>query len=239
VNIAIIGYGKMGKEIETIALQRGHTISCKFSSAEELSMQSNLHADVAIEFTKPDLAQKHIQICLDKNIPIVVGTTGWSDQISRIQAQVKEAEGSLLHASNFSLGVHLFFELSKKFSSIMKNQEQYTPSITETHHTEKMDKPSGTAITTAKMLLGQQDSYDKWGLVDKDSIDESTIPIHSERIPDVPGTHDITYSSDIDQISLIHKAKSRKGFALGAVLAAEWLQHRKGTFTMSDIINFA
>ena len=229
----------MGKEIETIALQRGHTISCKFSSGEALTMESNIVADVAIEFTKPELAEKHIGICLNKNIPIVVGTTGWSDQISKIQAQVKEAEGSLLHASNFSLGVHLFFELSKKFSSIMKNQEQYTPSITETHHTEKLDKPSGTAITAAEMLLGQQDVYDKWGLVNKDSIDESTLAIHSERIPDVPGTHDITYSSDIDQISLIHKAKSRKGFALGAVIAAEFLKDRKGTFTMSDIINFA
>ena len=239
MKIAIIGYGKMGKEIETIALQRGHTISCKFSSADELSFESNLHVDVAIEFTKPELAQKHIQICLDKNIPIVVGTTGWSDQIKRIESLVKETEGSLLHASNFSLGVHLFFEMSKKFSSIMKSHKEYTPSITETHHTEKMDKPSGTAISTAEMLLEQQDVYDKWGLVNKDLIDESTLPIHAERIPNVPGTHDITYTSDIDQISLIHKAKNRKGFALGAVIAAEFLKDRKGTFTMSDIINFA
>jgi len=238
VKIAIIGYGKMGKEIESIAKERGHTISCTFSSTDELSNESTIHADVAIEFTKPELAAKHIKICLDQNLPIVVGTTGWLEEIEEIESLVKNSDGSLLHASNFSLGVHLFFEMVKKLSSVMKSHEKYKPSITETHHTEKLDKPSGTAISTAEILLEQQNLYKNWGLVNKDDIDENTLPIHADRKPNVPGTHDLTYTSEIDQISLIHEAKSRKGFALGAVMAAEWLKDKKGTFTMSDIINF-
>lgn len=238
MKIAIIGYGKMGKEIEALAISRGHSISNTFSSNLPFHSDADIDADVAIEFSTPKLATKHIQLCIDKGVPIVVGTTGWSDQINNITTEVRKKNGSLLHDSNFSVGVHLFWELSKQFAKIMSNNGSYKPTLTETHHTEKLDKPSGTAITTAEILLKNQKNYKSWELYDVETHKEQILPVVSNRIPDVPGTHEIKYRSDIDNISLIHEAKNRKGFALGAVIAAEWLVDKKGTFTMSDIINF-
>jgi len=238
VKIAIIGYGKMGKEIEAIALERGHSISIAFSSNHPFQAQSEIDADVAIEFSAPSLALKHISLCLDKNIPVIVGTTGWADHLSDIETQVSDKKGSLLHASNFSLGVHLFWRMTEQLSELMNQNKAYKASITETHHTEKLDKPSGTAITTADLLIKNQNSYESWKLSENQISEDSKLPVISKRIPNVPGTHEVTYKSKIDQISLIHEAKNRKGFALGAVIAAEWLLDKKGTFTMSDIINF-
>ncbi|MDB3905317.1 4-hydroxy-tetrahydrodipicolinate reductase [Crocinitomicaceae bacterium] len=238
MKIAIIGYGKMGKEIEAIALERGHTISNIFSSNSPFNQQSKIDADVAIEFSTPKLAIKHIKLCLDQKIPVVVGTTGWLEQLNEIEEEVSIKKGSLLYASNFSLGVHLFWRLTKQLSELMNQNKSYKASITETHHTEKQDQPSGTAITTADILINKQDDYKSWMLSGGQILGNSTLPITSKRIANVPGTHEVTYKSDIDQISLIHEAKNRKGFALGAVIASEWLLDKKGTFTMSDIINF-
>lgn len=238
MKIAIIGFGKMGKEIEALAIERGHFITNIFSSSHPFNEAAQIDADVAIEFSSPKLATKHIQICLNKGIPVVVGTTGWSEHLNSITSEVKKKDGSLLHASNFSVGVHLFWELSKKLAELMSNNSAYKASITETHHTEKLDRPSGTAITTAELMLGNQKYYKNWKLYDNETHKEQVLPVISRRFPDVPGTHEITYKSDIDQISLIHEAKNRKGFALGALIAAEWLVDKKGTFTMSDIINF-
>ncbi len=228
----------MGKEIEAIAMERGHTITNTFSSIQPFTIKSTIEADIAIEFSAPHLASTHIQWCLDKNIPIIVGTTGWSDELDQIKQEVEKKKGSLLYASNFSIGVHLFWELSKHFSKIMSKYPSYKPSITETHHTEKLDAPSGTAITTAEVMLKNQKDYKSWALSDDEKHDDQVLPIIAKRLPEVPGTHEITYKSDIDYLSLTHEAKNRKGFALGAVIAAEWLIDKKGTFTMSDIINF-
>ena len=228
----------MGKEIEAIATERGHTISNVYSSSEPFTLKSPIVGDVAIEFSAPHLASTHIQLCLTKNIPVVVGTTGWSDELDHIKREVEKNEGSLLYASNFSIGVHLFWELSKHFSKIMSKHTSYKPTITETHHTEKLDAPSGTAITTAELMLKNQKEYKSWALSKDEKHQDQIIPIVAKRLPEVPGTHEISYNSDIDHISLTHEAKNRKGFALGAVIAAEWLRDKKGTFTMSDIINF-
>ena len=242
MKIAIIGYGKMGKEIEQAAKERGHIISQTFSSAQPFGPDSIIDGDVAIEFSKPELAVKHMKYCLNKGLPVVVGTTGWTNQLSEIESQVKEHQGSLLHASNFSLGVHLFWNLSKKLAQLMNGRNDYNASITEIHHTEKLDHPSGTAITTAEIILKEQDDYTGWELTEddrlKEYLKEDILPVASQRIPYVPGTHEIKYESAIDQLSLTHEAKNRKGFALGAVIAAEWLKDKKGTYTMSDIINF-
>ena len=228
----------MGKEIEAIAMERGHTISNVFSSSQPFTTKSSLDADIAIEFSAPNLATTHIQLCLDRNVPVVVGTTGWSEELDHIKQKVEKNKGSLLYASNFSIGVHLFWELSKHFSKIMSEHTSYKPSITETHHTEKLDAPSGTAITTAEFMLKNQKEFKSWALSDDEKQEDQVLPIIAKRLPEVPGTHEITYKSDIDHISLTHEAKNRKGFALGAVIAAEWLIDKKGTFTMSDIINF-
>ena len=238
MKIAIIGYGKMGKEIEQAAIERGHIISQTFSSEHPFGPHTYVDADVAIEFSKPELAVEHMRYCLSNGVPVVVGTTGWSDQLPAIESQVEQHKGSLLHASNFSLGVHLFWNLSKKLSQLMNGRNDYNASITEIHHTEKLDQPSGTAITTAEIILKEQDDYTEWKLTTEDRLEEHLLPVTSERIPNVPGTHEIKYESAIDQLSLTHEAKNRKGFALGAVIAAEWLKNKKGTYTMSDIINF-
>jgi 4-hydroxy-tetrahydrodipicolinate reductase len=238
VKIAIIGYGKMGKEIERAAIERGHIISQTFSSEHPFGPDSQLEADVAIEFSKPELAVKHMGYCLSYGVPVVVGTTGWGDQLSAIESQVKKHQGSLLHASNFSLGVHLFWNLSKKLSRLMNGRNDYNASITEIHHTEKLDQPSGTAITTAEIIVKEQGDYTEWKHTKDDRPEEHVLPVTSQRIPHVPGTHEIKYESAVDQLSLTHEAKTRKGFALGAVIAAEWLKDKKGTYTMSDILNF-
>ena len=237
MKIAIVGYGKMGKEIEKVALDRNHTIVHVFSEDVPFLDAQEIDADVAIEFTAPKLAVPHMEHCLKLNLPVVVGTTGWAAALPSIEKARAEYNGSILYASNFSLGVHLFFEMTKKLSKLM-NGHDYQPTITETHHTEKLDQPSGTAITTAEHVINQLKRLKSWELNDSTSkIDLDKLPIISKRIENVPGTHEVSFISDIDELSLTHKANNRKGFALGAVIAAEWIQDKKGLFTMSDVLN--
>ena len=236
MKIALIGYGKMGKEIEKIALQRNHTISHKFSSNTPFIEQSACDADVAIEFTLPSCAAAHINQCLDLEIPVVSGTTGWMDELPAIHEKTKHTNGAVLYASNFSLGVHLFFEMSKKMGALMNNRS-YETRITETHHTEKKDMPSGTAISTAEVLLKELSNYNSWSLEEGQTIPKDAIPINSIRTENVPGTHEVSFTSEIDTIALTHTANNRKGFALGAVIAAEWILDKKGLFTMADVLN--
>jgi 4-hydroxy-tetrahydrodipicolinate reductase len=237
VKIALIGYGKMGKEIEKVALERNHTIVRIFSEEKPFLEATEIDADVAIEFTAPHLAVPHIEHCLQLNLPAVVGTTGWDTPLPRIKRATKNHNGSVLYASNFSLGVHLFFEMTKKFSRLM-DPHDYQPSITEIHHTEKLDQPSGTAITTAEYILQELKTLNEWELNDSTSkIYLDKLPIISKRIENVPGTHEVRFSSDIDELALTHTANNRKGFALGAVIAAEWILNKKGLFTMSDVLN--
>lgn len=236
MKIALIGYGKMGQEIEKIALQRNHTISHKFSSNTPFTEQLACDADVAIEFTIPSCAVANINQCLDLEIPVVSGTTGWMDELPAIDEKTKHSNGAVLYASNFSLGVHLFFEMSKKMGALMNNRS-YETRITETHHTEKKDKPSGTAISTAEVLLKELSNYNSWSLEECQTIPKDVIPIDSIRTENVPGTHEVSFTSEIDTIALTHTANNRKGFALGAVIAAEWILDKKGLFTMADVLN--
>ena len=237
MKIAIIGYGKMGKEIEKVALERNHTISHAFSEETPFLDAKDLDADVAIEFTAPNLSVRHMEHCLQLNLPVVVGTTGWAASLPSIEKATETQNGSILYASNFSLGVHLFFEMSKKLSKLIDPYD-YHPTITETHHTEKLDQPSGTAITTAEHIISEIKSLNEWVLNESTSTNNSEIlPIISKRIENVPGSHQVSFSSEIDEISLTHTAYNRKGFALGAVIAAEWILDKKGLFTMSDVLN--
>ena len=198
MKIALIGYGKMGKEIEKVALERNHTIVRIFSEEKPFLEATEIDADVAIEFTAPHLAVPHIEHCLQLNLPAVVGTTGWDTSLPRIKRATKNHNGSVLYASNFSLCVHLFFEMTKKFSRLMEAHD-YKPSITEIHHTEKLDQPSGTAITTAEYILQELKTINEWELNDSTSkIDLDKLPIISKRIENVPGTHEVRFSSDID-----------------------------------------
>lgn len=236
MNIALIGYGKMGKEIEKVALERNHIISHKFSSASPFHRGSNIDTDVAIEFTAPDFAVTNINQCLDMGIPIVSGTTGWIKELPEIEKKIANTNGALLYASNFSLGVHLFFELSKKMGALM-NKYSYQANITETHHTEKKDKPSGTAISTADILIKELTRYNNWSVQEGQEIAKDTLPITSKRIDNIAGTHEVRFTSEIDTIALTHIANNRKGFALGAVIAAEWILDQRGLFTMADVLN--
>ncbi len=240
MNIALIGYGKMGKEIEAIALSRGHKITCRVDSNATVDSVDFKDTDVAIEFTKPDLALTHIHFFLDRKIPLVIGTTGWNDQLELVTKKVETTNGSLLHASNFSVGVNIFFEINKRLAELMAPQKAYHAVMTEIHHTQKLDAPSGTAITLADDIISFE-QYSKWNCIEDNEGSTENIPeqldIIAKRIPEVPGTHIIEYRSEIDTIEIKHEAKNRKGFALGAVLAAEWLIGKQGTFTMKNVLN--
>jgi 4-hydroxy-tetrahydrodipicolinate reductase len=239
MKIALIGYGKMGKSIEKIAEDRGHQISLICNSENSIDYADFTGIDLAIEFSKPDLAVKHIEFCIENNIPLVVGTTGWNDALPDITQKVEQSHGSLLHASNFSVGVNLFFELNKKLAQLMSGHPEYKASIEETHHLQKLDSPSGTAISIANGILESNEDYVSWvlGEGEKPYINQRQLPVTSYREPDVPGTHQINYDSEIDSLSIKHVAHSRKGFALGAIIGAEWLFDKKGIFTMSDVLN--
>ena len=231
MKIALLGYGRMGKEIEQIALQRGHEIVIKDSGdvAYDISI-----ADVAIDFSIPSVAFKNITNCLTNNVPVVSGTTGWLDKYEEAIAICKQNNGAFIYASNFSLGVNIFCELNKQLAKIMNTLEDYAVDIEEIHHTKKLDAPSGTAITLAEGIIENSDKS-AWEL---DGVASQTnIPIKAVRTPDVPGTHTITYSSEIDTIDIKHTAHNRKGFALGAVIAAEWLVGKNGIFSMQDVLN--
>jgi len=238
MKIGLSGYGKMGRAIEEIAIDRGHEILFKSNSVFPLNQRDIDSVDVVIEFTKPDLAVQHIEMVLGANKPIIVGTTGWNDQLTKVENLVSTNGGSLLYASNFSIGVNLFFELNEKLAKLMNHRSQYKVSINEIHHTQKLDTPSGTAITLANKVLENNETYFSW------VCDEGTEPhttqgqlgVTAHRIPDVPGTHTVTYDSEIDSISITHQAHNRKGFALGAVLAAEWIADKKGLHTIKDML---
>ena len=232
MKIALIGYGKMGQAIEKLATARGHTIVAKATSKAPVRIADLADADVAIEFTEPSSALKNIHSAFQSGTPIVVGTTGWYNQLDEVKGNCAEANGALFYASNFSIGVNLFQSVLKYTSELMKNYAEYTPSIHEIHHLAKKDAPSGTALSLADIVLDNSD-FEEWT---DDDEDQTKLKISSERIGDVKGTHEVHFTSSIDQITLEHKAFSRDGFALGSILAAEWVQKKKGVFTMRDML---
>lgn len=241
MRIALIGYGKMGKVIEQIALERGHSISLKVNSSNKDFTSDDLKSsDVAIEFTRPEFAIKNMHICFEAQVPVVVGTTGWYDKFETVKNCCMDHNGTLFHATNFSLGVNIFYEINKHLATLMSHQNQYEVKVEETHHTEKLDAPSGTAISIAEGVIANHQTYDSWFLHEntKHQTLNTKLPIIAHRLPNVPGTHKVTYESDIDNIEIIHEAKNRKGFALGAVLAAEFAFNKKGIYTMKDLLKF-
>jgi 4-hydroxy-tetrahydrodipicolinate reductase len=230
MKIALLGYGKMGKVIERIALERGHEIVLK--KDQNNSFDGLLNANIAIDFSVPDSAVSNITECLNNQIPVISGTTGWLNDYQKIVALCEEKKGSFIYGSNFSLGVNIFFELNEYLSKMMANLKQYTISMEEIHHTQKLDAPSGTAITLAEGIIKHTD-YTNWTL---ENPTKNQIEINAKRIENIPGTHCIFYNSEVDQIEIKHTAHSREGFALGAVVAAEWLVGKKGVFTMKDVL---
>jgi 4-hydroxy-tetrahydrodipicolinate reductase len=231
VKIALLGYGKMGKTIEQIAVSRGHTIVLKVD--QHTTNYDITQADVAIDFSVPNAAVGNLSNALKNNVPVISGTTGWLQDYENIIRLCKERDGAFIYASNFSIGVNIFFELNKQLAKMMAHLETYKVSIEEIHHTQKLDAPSGTAITLAEGIIDNS-NFNKWDL---DNSDSETLPITSKRIADVPGTHSILYDSQVDSIEIKHTAKSREGFALGAVIAAEWILDKTGIFTMKDVLN--
>lgn len=237
MDIAIIGYGRMGKEIEAVALERGHQIVLKINQ-ENLSAftEANLRmADVAIEFSRPESAFENVSKCLTCHLPVVSGTTAWQSNLEQARQLCLEKETAFIHASNFSLGVNLFFELNQHLAKLMGTYPQYAVSLKETHHLEKKDKPSGTAITLAEQILELRKDKKAW-VLEPEQTEENGIPVYAHREEGVPGTHEIVYRSVIDEIEIKHTAFSRKGFALGAVLAAEFIIDKKGCFSMKDVL---
>lgn len=230
MKIALLGYGKMGKSIEKIALKRGHEIVLKVN--QDIENQPLERADVAIDFSVPEVAFKNITTCFSKGVPVVSGTTGWLERFEQAIDQCKASDGAFIYASNFSLGVNLFFELNRKLAGLMEGFDQYEPSIEEIHHVHKLDAPSGTAISLAEQVL-EHSSKKQWAL-DKATRDQ--LLISAKREDEVPGTHSVCYESAIDQVTIEHKAFNRDGFALGALLAAEWIKDKKGVFTMKDVL---
>ena len=236
MKIALIGYGKMGHAIEEIALQRGHEIVLKvgIENVQDNTIDNIKKADVAIEFTGPEIAFDNVIRCLDAGVPVVSGSTGWLQRFNEAKAHCTTQNGALLYASNFSVGVNIFFAINKRLAELIAPHPEYDVSVTEIHHTQKKDAPSGTAITLAEGILNSINQKKKW--VNEASTNPSELQIISERIDPAPGTHTITYSSAIDDIEIKHTAHNRKGFATGAVLAAEFLQNKKGIYSMSEVL---
>jgi 4-hydroxy-tetrahydrodipicolinate reductase len=239
MKIALIGYGKMGKAIETIAIEIGHTIVLKITTqnSNDLTVENLSKADVAIEFTNPESAIDNLYKCFDANVPVVCGSTGWLHNLENVEETCLQKNGTLLYASNFSIGVNIFFELNKKLAQLMANQYNYKVEIEEIHHTQKKDAPSGTAITIAEGIMHHLPQKTKW--INEASTNENELPIISKRIDPAPGTHTIKYTSAIDDIEITHTAHNRQGFANGAVIAAEFLLGKKGIFTMKDVLQIA
>ena len=236
MKISLIGYGKMGKAIEEIAISKGHEIVLKIdvSNIADFTKENLTKADVAIEFTTPHTAFDNVMKCLEYNVPIVCGTTGWLSRWNEAKEFCDKQNGTLLYASNYSIGVNLFFELNTFLAKLMSNHPDYNASLEETHHTQKKDSPSGTAITLADQVLEYIKSKKQW--VNHTSNHKEDLEIISERIDPAPGIHKIKYNSAIDDIEIIHTAHNRKGFAGGAVLAAEFVSNKKGIFTMKDVL---
>lgn len=230
MKIALLGYGKMGQTIERIAIERGHEIVLRkdeFNTYEGLS-----NADVAIEFSIPTAAVSNVSSCFNSNVPVVSGTTGWLDHYDEMVALCKEKNGAFLSSSNFSLGVNIFFELNDYLAKMMSKFDDYTVQMEEIHHIQKLDAPSGTAISLAKGVI-ENSNYTGWTL---EKPNPKQIQIEAKRIENVPGTHTVTYNSSVDEIEIKHTAHNRDGFALGAVIAAEWIAGKQGIFTMKDVL---
>ena len=236
MKIALIGYGKMGKAIETIALNKGHEIVLKIDiqNSQDFTEAALQKADVAIEFTGPHSAYENVKKCIAWGVPVVSGSTGWLDKWNEIKDLCDEKNGTLIYSSNYSIGVNLFFELNKQLAQLMQPYNSYDVSMTEVHHTEKKDAPSGTAISLAEQILTHLGRKNKW--VNGASANSNELVIQSERIDPAPGTHMVKYSSEVDDIEIIHTAHTRVGFASGAVLAAEFAFEKKGIFTMKDVL---
>ncbi len=232
MKIALLGYGKMGKVIEKIALERGHHVVLKIDKDDtnfDLSV-----ADVAIDFSVPTAAVGNISAALNQNVPVISGTTGWLDNFEDIKSLCEKTNGAFIYASNFSLGVNLFFELNKVLAKLITPFKEYNVQIEEIHHTQKQDAPSGTAITLAEGIA-KESNCEGWTLSPK--TEPQKIKIEAKRIENVPGTHTINYTSEVDTLEITHTAHNRNGFALGAVVAAEWIIGKKGIFTMKDVLN--
>ena len=236
MKIALIGYGKMGKEIEEIALQKGHEIVLKVNDENlaELNKENLRNCDVAIEFTGPDSAVENMKTCIDAGVPVVCGSTGWVEKENEVINYCNGKAGSLLYSSNFSIGVNIFFEINRKLAQLMSQHKEYNVAIEEIHHTQKKDAPSGTAISLARQIILQNSTKLNW--TDNPSHTSSEIYISSKRVDPAPGTHHVKYTSLIDDIEIIHTAHSRKGFATGALIAAEFLAGKKGIFSMIDVL---
>lgn len=237
MNIALIGYGRMGKEIERIAIERGHVIGLviDINNSADLTIDNLKDIDVAIEFTSPESAIDNYKVCFDAQVPVVSGSTGWLEKWVEVTSYCQEKESAFFYASNFSLGVNLFFDLNKKLAKLMKPFDQYKVEMTEVHHTKKLDAPSGTAISLAEDIIEEYDHLNGWQ--NEVTTETNKLGIISLREGDVPGIHTIKYDSDVDYIEITHSAKSRKGFALGAVFAAEFSVGKKGILSMKDLLN--
>lgn len=231
MKIALLGYGKMGKVIEKIAIQRGHEIVLRKTSSDTFEGLEN--ADAAIDFSVPTAAVTNISACLNTGIPVISGTTGWLEDYEKMATLCNEKNGAFIYGSNFSLGVNIFFELNEHLAKIMSKFNQYQVEMEEIHHTQKLDAPSGTAISLAKGIINNS-HYKNWTLENPKSDD---ILIDAKRIENVPGTHSVLYNSEVDLIEIKHVAHNREGFALGSVIAAEWILGKKGIFTMKDVLN--
>jgi 4-hydroxy-tetrahydrodipicolinate reductase len=236
MKIALLGYGKMGKAIEEIAVSRGHEIVLKVNidNLEDNTIENIRKADVVIEFTGPESAFENIKKCIEAGVPVVSGSTGWLNKYEEAKNFCEAKNGTFLYASNFSVGVVIFFAVNERLAELMAAQPQYDVSIREIHHTAKLDAPSGTAITLAEQVLERSSFKKNW--VKEQGLNKDELSIFSERIDPAPGTHHVKYSSEIDEIEIIHTAHSRKGFAGGAVLAAEFIKDRKGIFSMRDVL---
>lgn len=234
MKIAIIGYGKMGKTIEKILLDRNFEAPLVIHNSESLQQLKRGEVDVAIEFSRPEAAEANVRHCLSLQIPVVCGTTGWLTQLPAMKEYCIEQQTAFLYASNFSIGVNLFFEINRKLAELMRRQPQYSVDMTEIHHIQKLDAPSGSALSLANDIIDRSDRYDGWSLGKEEM--QGKIPIHDIREGQVPGTHIVNYRSEVDTISISHEAHGRIGFASGAVLAAEWLVGKKGNFSMKEVL---
>lgn len=247
MKIALLGYGKMGKIIEKIATDRKHEIVLKidFDNLHELTPENLKQADVAIEFTTPSSVISNINVCFEAGVPVVVGTTGWYDKLGEIKQQCEAGNHTLLYATNFSIGVNIFFHINKVLARLMNNYPYYEVQVEEIHHTQKLDSPSGTAITIAEGIIENLDAKKNWANVlvsdgknSDDNVGNNALLIESYRMDSVPGTHTVIYDSEVDSIEFKHTAHNRNGFALGAVLAAEWLRDNNGFHSINDMFNF-
>lgn len=246
MKIAILGYGKMGRIIEQLALERGHEIVLKVNldNIEDLTIANLEKADVAIDFSHPDSVLANIDLCFEAHVPVVIGTTGWYGRLQEIKNRCESSNNTVLYASNFSIGVNVFFYVNQVLAKIMNRYPQYEVQVEEIHHTEKVDSPSGTAMTIAEGILAGLDRKNEWinelvGSGNELVLKQDQLLIESHRIQDVPGTHTVIYSSEVDEIEFKHTAHSRAGFALGAILAAEWLQNKTGFFNITDMFDFS